>query len=112
MPRTRKPVFSVSLSLVWVVLFCAAAGAQTIKSPGGKLSLTFALGAEGEPTYQLSHGARPVIKQSRLGVELRDAPGFLKGFSVAKALLSSSPAPHCQSHALIVVISARCTTRI
>src|ERR687893_69675 len=89
MPRTRKPSFYAALSLVFVAFLCVAAKAQTIKSPGGRLSLTFALGAEGEPTYQLSMGSRPVIRQSRLGVELRDAPGFVKGFGVAKAEESS-----------------------
>lgn len=89
MLRKRTPLVRAGLWLLLMCLLCVAAGAQTIKSPGGKLSLTFALGAEGEPTYQLSHGSRPVIRQSRLGVELRDAPGFLKGFSVAKADESS-----------------------
>lgn len=69
-------------------LFCHAAQAQVIKSPGGKLSLTFALTAGGEPTYQLSFGSRAVVERSRLGVELKNAPPLTRGFEVVTADVS------------------------
>jgi hypothetical protein len=72
--------------LVFVVLFYSLnTSAQTVQSPNGKLSLSFALTGEGAPTYQLSFNGKPVVKQSRLGVELKDAPAFSEGFSVAKS---------------------------
>jgi glucan 1,4-alpha-glucosidase len=69
-------------------LFCHGASAQVVKSPGGKLSLTFALTAEGEPTYRLSFGERAVVAPSRLGVELKNAPPLTRGFEVAGAEVS------------------------
>ena len=42
----------------------------------GNVSLTFALAADGQPTYTVSHGARAVIKPSRLGIALAEGAGF------------------------------------
>ena len=56
-----------------------------MQSPDGKLSLSFALTADGEPTYQLSFGGRPVLQKSKLGIELKDQPAFTKGFTIVKA---------------------------
>ncbi len=41
-----------------------------------KVSLTFALGPNGQPTYAVLYGQRPVIKPSRLGLVLADSQGF------------------------------------
>ena len=45
-------------------------GAQTVTSPSGKVSLTFALGEGGVPTYEMSYKGKQVIKPSRLGFVL------------------------------------------
>ncbi|MDX1939967.1 MAG: glycoside hydrolase family 97 N-terminal domain-containing protein [Saprospiraceae bacterium] len=58
--------------------------AQTIQSPSGKLSLTFALTSNGEPTYNLLFGNKPIIQTSKLGLELKDAPAFMNGFSISR----------------------------
>lgn len=55
--------------------------AQEISSPNGKFSLQFELEA-GVPTYTLDFTDRPIIKQSRLGFELKDTEDLLDGFSV------------------------------
>ena len=56
------------------------AGAQPTTTPLAarldKVSLTFALAANGQPTYAVAYGPRPVIKPSRLGLALADGPGF------------------------------------
>ena len=44
-----------------------------------KVSLTFALGADGRPTYAVAYGAKPVITPSRLGVTLADGAGGFDG---------------------------------
>ena len=72
------------LILVLLAIFFSVAKAQTIHSPNHKLALRFALSAAGEPTYQLSYGAKPVIKPSKLGVLLQDQPGLNQGFVVAQ----------------------------
>ncbi|MDN5553201.1 glycoside hydrolase family 97 protein [Prevotella sp.] len=46
------------------------AAAQTIKSPDGKLSLTFSLTGNGVPTYSMTYKNKAVIKPSHLGLEL------------------------------------------
>lgn len=55
-----------------------------MQSPDGKLSLSFALTADGEPTYQLSFGGRSVLQRSKLGIELKDQPSFTKGLTIVK----------------------------
>jgi len=61
------------------------ASERTLKSPGGRLTLSFALSEAGEPTYSLDFGDRAVVGRSRLGVELRDEPPLTRGFAVAWA---------------------------
>jgi hypothetical protein len=73
------------LLLLFVLLLSANAFAQNLQSPDGKLSLTFALNGEGEPTYDLSFGGKPVVKKSRLGIELKELPSFTKDFTIVKA---------------------------
>jgi hypothetical protein len=74
-----------ALPALVVLLFGLNAAAQNIQSPNGKLSLSFGLTGDGEPIYQLSFASRPVVRQSRLGIELKDHAGFTKGFTIAKA---------------------------
>src|SRR5215213_7720683 len=76
---------SFVFSLLFITLFGFSASAQEIASPSGRLTLTFRLTEAGEPTYRLSFAGRPVVLQSRLGVELRDAAALTGGFSVVKA---------------------------
>lgn len=78
------PVRTVLLILS-VCLFGFNAFAQDIQSPDGRLSVSFALTGDGEPTYQLSFAGKSVIKKSTLGIELKDLPAFTKGFTIAKA---------------------------
>lgn len=63
----------------------SARAAHTVESPGGRLSLTFELTAGGEPTYRLSLAGRPVVRASRMGVELKDGPPLTGGFEVERA---------------------------
>ena len=74
-----------ALPILFLLLAGLSASAQTIQSPGGKLSLVFSLTADGEPAYELSFAGKPVIRKSRLGMELKDQPALTKGFAVAKS---------------------------
>jgi hypothetical protein len=76
---------SVVFSLLFVLSHSLTASAQEVTSPSGRLSLAFRLTYAGEPTYGLSFAGRPVVLQSRLGVELRDAPALTGGFAVVKS---------------------------
>ncbi|HKG20566.1 MAG TPA: glycoside hydrolase family 97 N-terminal domain-containing protein [Blastocatellia bacterium] len=76
-----KPV----IVLLFAGLLSLNAYGQNIESPGKKLSLTFALTPDGEPTYQLSFKGKPVIQKTKLGLELKDQPAFASGFTVVKS---------------------------
>ena len=56
------------------------AAAQTIKSPDGKVSLTFSLIGNGVPTYSMTYKNKAVIKPSHLGLELAKSKHASKGF--------------------------------
>ncbi len=46
------------------------AAAQTVTSPNGNVSVTFSLADGGVPSYEMTYKNRPVVKPSRLGLEL------------------------------------------
>lgn len=54
--------------------------AQTIKSPDGKVSLTFSLTGNGVPTYSMTYKNKAVITPSHLGLELAKNKHASKGF--------------------------------
>ena len=56
-----------------------------IASPDGEVKLVFKVDSQGVPTYALSYKQKPVIKTSRLGLELKDDPGLMDGFTLAAA---------------------------
>ena len=77
-------LFFVSLILFTVV------NAQTLNSPDGKFAMTFALQNDGTPTYMLSFKNKPVIKSSKLGLELKDdKQSLLDDFEITKVDTSS-----------------------
>ncbi|MCC6411159.1 MAG: glycoside hydrolase family 97 protein [Saprospiraceae bacterium] len=75
----QKLVFFLLISL-----FSFSLAAQTMLSPAGKCSFSFALDAEGAPTYRLFYGKKEVVQTSRMAVMLKDLPAFEKGFSIVK----------------------------
>jgi hypothetical protein len=69
-----------------IVLVCTlAVFAQTIKSPDGQLALDFKLNGEGTPVYLLSFKDKPVVRESRLGIELAGQPDLTDHFRIVKA---------------------------
>lgn len=56
-----------------------------IASPDGEVELVFKVDSQGVPTYALSYKQKPVVKTSRLGLELKDDPGLMDGFTLAAA---------------------------
>jgi len=72
----------ITLLLV-IILNTIIVKGQTITSPDKNLSLTFELKDNGVPTYRLSYKQKDVIKSSKLGLETKDVPSFLDGFTIA-----------------------------
>jgi len=72
--------------LLFLCLLCVStwAQAQVINSPDKNLTLTFALKENGVPTYQLDYKNKSVLKSSKLGLQTKDVPSFLDGFTVIK----------------------------
>lgn len=52
---------------------------QTVKSPNGKVSVTFSLEQNGVPTYEMKYKGKTVIKPSHLGLELAKDKHASKG---------------------------------
>ena len=61
------------------VLSALIANAEELKSPNGNLKLNFEV-KDGVPVYELDYKNKPVIKESRLGLELKDAESLMDGF--------------------------------
>ena len=80
-----------SLILVSTFLFSIFIGnTQELKSPNGELNMQFSLEKNGVPTYKLSFKNKPVIKPSRLGLELKDdEKSLLNEFSISKVETST-----------------------
>ncbi|HIU89772.1 MAG TPA: glycoside hydrolase family 97 protein [Candidatus Caccomonas pullistercoris] len=85
--KLRLPVF------LWLLMAGLVMRAQqanplrevSVASPDGDVRLVFKVDSQGVPTYSLSYKQKPVIKTSRLGLELKGAPGLMDGFSLAAA---------------------------
>lgn len=56
--------------------------AEQLVSPNGQLRLNFSVNAQGEPVYELYYKDKVVIKPSKLGLELKDDPGLMNGFTL------------------------------
>jgi hypothetical protein len=82
----RKILFIV----LALVASCWIAKAQQINSPNKNLTLKFGLQDNGVPTYQLTYKQKAVIKTSKLGIQTKDVPSFLDGFTVTKAETASA----------------------
>jgi hypothetical protein len=63
--------------------------AQTITSPDKNFTLQFELKANGVPSYSLNYKGKPIIKPSTLGLDIKDGPGFLDGFTVTNTAQSA-----------------------
>jgi len=85
--KLRLPVF------LWLLMAGLVMRAQqanplrevSVASPDGDVRLVFKVDSQGVPTYSLSYKQKPVIKTSRLGLDLKGAPGLMDGFSLAAA---------------------------
>ncbi len=78
------------LFLILLILSLSIINSQTIQSPDGNLTLTFKLTDEGVPVYQLNYDRQIVIKESRLGLSLKEIPSLDEGFTISKVDSSST----------------------
>jgi len=79
----RQMWWCISIGLaLWVA--SVEATAQSIRSPSGRLSLSFVLSPEGTPVYALFYDGKEVIRPSRMGLSLKGDEALLDRFSVVR----------------------------
>ena len=87
--RNMKTICTKFACFIFALLVCSAAMAESITSPNGQFQLNFSVNAQGEPVYELSYKGKIVIKPSKLGLELKDDPGLMNGFTLTDAKTST-----------------------
>ena len=83
--KTKKRLAGLLLSL----LVSGMALAENLQSPNGNLELKFSVNNQGEPIYELYYKGKAVIMPSKLGLELKDDPGLMSGFTIEKSETST-----------------------
>jgi alpha-glucosidase len=78
MPRT----LTLALFLLAIGASSFAAEPAVLKSPTGKVELSFSLAGDGAPLYSVSYAGMKVVADSRLGLTLRRAGPLGSGFRV------------------------------
>ena len=87
--RNMKAI-CIKLTCFLLVLFMSrAAMAESITSPNGQLQLNFSVNSQGEPVYELFYKGKAVIKPSKQGLELKNDPGLMNGFTLADTQTST-----------------------
>ena len=82
-----RNMITLWLKGVCLVLALVVAGtlkAEKLTSPNGQLEMNFTLTPQGEPLYELTYKGKAVIKPSKLGLELKDAPSLMDGFKLVE----------------------------
>lgn len=79
----KKAIFSIVL-----VILVLGLRAEELKSPNGQFTLQFEV-KDGIPVYQLDLKGQAIIKESRLGLELKDASSLLDGFALTNVANTS-----------------------
>jgi alpha-glucosidase len=67
--------------LAGAAIFAGARADERVESPDGRVAITFSLQKDGAPAYAITYRGRPVVIESRLGLE----PGLLEGFVLTGA---------------------------
>ena len=73
--------------ILFLLSFLCMAGiavAEELTSPNGLLRLAFTVNGQGEPVYELYYKGKAVIKPSKLGLELKNDPGLMDGFTLSE----------------------------
>ncbi len=80
--ENKKNVWRFLFSLILFVFSASFASAEELKSPDGNLSMRFDVNDEGTPVYELTYKQMPVIKPSKLGLEV-EGFSLRKGFTIS-----------------------------
>ena len=67
---------------ILLFLIVQLANSQAIFSPNKKLSIEFQLSNDGAPLYKLKLGTEEIIRQSKLGIAIKDQKSLADGFKI------------------------------
>lgn len=81
--KQKYAIMKKQLLFILILLLSVSIKAEEIKSPNGKFTLNFEV-KNGVPVYKLQMNDKPVIKESKLGLELKDIESLLDGFELSK----------------------------
>ena len=81
--QQKYSIMKKQLLFLLIILLSVSANAEEMKSPNGKFLLNFEV-KDGIPVYQLQLNEKAIIKESKLGLELKDTESLLDGFELSK----------------------------
>ena len=87
--RNMKAICTKLTCFLLAFFMGSAAMAGSITSPNGQLQLNFSVTPQGEPVYELFYKGKAVIKPSKLGLELKNDPGLMNGFTLTDTQTST-----------------------
>ena len=87
--RNMKAICTKLTCFLLALFMGSAAMAGSIISPNGQLQLNFSVNPQGEPVYELFYKGKAVIKPSKLGLELKNDPGLMNGFTLTDTQTST-----------------------
>jgi alpha-glucosidase len=91
----RPAVRFAFVALVLVAVGGTVAAEPTlVKSPTGKVEVSFSLSAAGAPLYGVSYAGKPVVADSALGLTLRQTGALASGFRVVDVKRASIDVPY------------------
>ena len=56
--------------------------AQNVSSPSKTISLSFILSSDGKPTYLVSYNTKPIVKESTLGIAIKESKSLEANFRI------------------------------
>ena len=87
--RNMKAICTKLTCFLLALFMGSVAMAGSITSPNGQLQLNFSVNPQGEPVYELFYKGKAVIKPSKLGLELKNDPGLMNGFTLTDTQTST-----------------------
>ncbi len=70
------------LYFLLIVFSFSSISAQQIQSPSKEIAVEFSISPGGEPVYHVSYKGKEVVKDSKMGISLKDETSLTEGFSL------------------------------
>ncbi|WP_298302186.1 glycoside hydrolase family 97 protein [Flavobacterium sp.] len=70
------------LHLLAFLISILSVEAQNVSSPSKTISLSFKLSSDGKPTYSVSYKTKPIVKESSLGIVIKESKSLENNFKI------------------------------